>query len=194
MAFDDQAGVSDEALLARFAAGDARAARLLIDRLAPRVLAHAVRLLGDRAEAEDVTQEAMLRLWRIAPDWQDLGARVSTWLYRVVGNLCIDRLRARRPSVEIEAAGPIAADQPGADADLMRAARAHALADGLARLPARQRQAVVLRHIEGCSNGEIAEIMETGIEAVESLIARGRRGLVAILGERRDELGYEDDR
>lgn len=191
MAFDDRAAETDAALLARFASGDARAARLLLDRLAPRVLAHALRLLGDRAEAEDVTQEAMLRLWRIADQWRDEGAQVSTWLYRVAGNLCIDRLRARRPSVEIDEAGPLATGEAGAEDGLMQASRSRALAEGLAALPPRQRQAVVLRHIDGLGNPEIAEVMEIGVEAVESLIARGRRGLAAALGNRREELGYD---
>ena len=76
--------------------GDRLAARALTERLVPRVLGYASRMLGgDRAEAEDVTQEAMLRLWRMAPDWRPGEAQVSTWLYRVVTNLCTDRQRAR---------------------------------------------------------------------------------------------------
>src|SRR5690554_3791624 len=84
---------SDEALLGLYARGDPVAARLLAARHLPVVLGYAARLLGDRAEAEDVSQEAMLRLWRIAPEWRAGEAKVSTWLYRVVTNLCTDRLR-----------------------------------------------------------------------------------------------------
>ena len=62
--------VSDETLLRLYANGDATAARLLTARLSPRVLGYATRLLADRAEAEDITQEAMMRLWRIAPQWR----------------------------------------------------------------------------------------------------------------------------
>jgi RNA polymerase sigma factor (sigma-70 family) len=68
-----------------------------------------------------------------------------------------------------------------------------ALQAALAALPDRQRQAVVLRHIEGLSNPEIAQIMDLGVEAVESLTARGKRALAAQLAGRRDELGYTDD-
>lgn len=85
---------TDDALLARYARGDARAARVLVDRLAPPVLRLATRLLQDAAEAEDVTQEAMLRLWRMAPGWQAGGAQVATWLYRVAANLATEIGRA----------------------------------------------------------------------------------------------------
>ena len=74
---------SDAALLARYAEGDQAAARTLTARHAPRVFALARRMLGEVAEAEDVTQETMLRLWKIAPDWQADRAALSTWLYRV---------------------------------------------------------------------------------------------------------------
>ena len=73
------------------------AARDLTARLTPRLQGQAMRMLQDRAEAEDVAQEAMLRLWRVAPDWRQGEAQVSTWAYRVVSNLCMDRLRKRRP-------------------------------------------------------------------------------------------------
>ena len=86
---------ADAELLQRYANGDAAAARLLTARLVPRLHGHALRVLGDRAEAEDVAQEAMLRLWRQAPKWRRGEAKVTTWLYRVVANLCTDRLRRR---------------------------------------------------------------------------------------------------
>ena len=181
---------ADAALLARYAAGDAAAARRLADRHLPRVLSFARRMLGDAAEAEDVAQEAMLRLWRIAPRWRAGEARISTWLYRVTANLCTDRLRRRRPGAEMP---DLADPAPGALAALMAADRAGALQAALARLPERQRQAVVLRHLEGLGNAEIAEIMDSGIEAVESLIARGRRALAAALVPQRAALGYGDE-
>ena len=181
---------ADAEMLARYAAGDGAAARRLADRHLPRVLSFARRMLGDAAEAEDVAQEAMLRLWRIAPRWRAGEARISTWLYRVTANLCTDRLRRRKPGAEMpEVADPA----PGVLSELMAADRAAALEAALALLPERQRQAVVLRHIEGLGNAEIAEVMDSGIEAVESLIARGRRGLAAALAPRRAELGYGDD-
>jgi hypothetical protein len=85
MPFDQASDAPDEALLVLYANGDPAAARELAARHLPRVMGFAARMLGgDRAEAEDVAQEAMLRLWRIAPDWRQGEAKVSTWLYRVV--------------------------------------------------------------------------------------------------------------
>jgi RNA polymerase sigma-70 factor (ECF subfamily) len=186
-------GASDETLLARYGAGEAAAARVLAERLVPRLLAVATRMLGgDRAEAEDVAQETMLRLWRQAPAWQEGGARVSTWAYRVAANLAVDRLRRRGRAQALDAAD----DPPDGAAPVWQrmaeAERLAALDAALAALPERQRQAVVLRHIEGLSNPEIAEIMEVGVEAVESLTARGKRALAAALAGRREELGYDD--
>ncbi len=181
---------SDEVLLGRFADGDATAARLLTDRLGPRSYSVALRMLGNRAEAEDVTQEAMMRLWKMAPDWVSGQAQISTWLYRVTLNLCVDLRRRKRPDTLENAPEP----EDGAASVVERmqdAARKDALQDALEQLPDRQRQAVVLRHIEELSNPEIAGIMGLSVEAVESLTARGKRALTAILAGRREELGYE---
>jgi RNA polymerase sigma factor (sigma-70 family) len=192
MARDTLAEVSDEALLVLYANGDPAAARALTLRLTPRVLGYATRLLSDRAEAEDVTQEAMLRLWRVAPAWRQGEAQVTTWLYRVVTNLCTDRLRGRVRSRAdaLDDAPEVADGAAGAEAGLIEADRMAALQTALDALPDRQRQAVVLRHIEGLTNPEIAAVMDIGVEAVESLTARGKRSLAAILSGRREELGY----
>ena len=193
MAFDAYSDVSDEALLVLYANGDAGGARMLTVRLVPRILGYAARLLNDRAEAEDVAQEAMLRLWRVAPNWRQGEAKVSTWLYRVTTNLCTDRLRVRqrRKVVALDDAPDMEDGARGAEADLIEAERMAALNAALVALPDRQREAVVLRHIEGFTNPEIADVMDIGIEAVESLIARGKRALTAILLGRQEDLGYE---
>lgn len=185
----------DTALLAGYADGDRYAARELTARHLPRVLGFAARMLDDPAEAEDVAQEVMLRLWRIAPRWQPERARISTWLYRVTANLCIDRLRRRRlrRGVPIADADEPLDTRPGALSGLIAADRATALQAALGRLPQRQRMAVVLRHLEGLANPEIAVVMDSGVEAVESLIARGRRTLTVQLATHRDELGYDDE-
>lgn len=181
---------SDEALLLRYGAGDATAARLLVERLAPRVLRLARRLLQDPAEAEDVTQDAMLRLWKIAPDWQPGGAMPSTWLHRVAVNLATDRLRRRR-GVGLDTIEEPDDPAPSAVDGLIEGDRRRALDEALALLPDRQRAAVVLRHLEGLTNPEIAAHLGIGVEAVESLTARGKRRLAQLLEGRREELGYE---
>lgn len=194
MARDTLAEVSDEALVVLYANGDADAARLLAQRLLPRVLGYAGRLLADRAEAEDIAQEAMLRLWRVAPEWRQGEAKVSTWLYRVVTNLCTDRLRARqrRRTETLDAAAEPEDGAASVVSGMIEADRMAALNAALSGLPDRQREAVVLRHIEGLTNPEIAEIMQIGVEAVESLTARGKRALTAALSGQREALGYEE--
>lgn len=183
--------VSDEALLVLYANGDRAAARALTLRLTPRILGFAARMLTDRTEAEDVTQEALLRLWRVAPEWRQGEAKVTTWLYRVTSNLCTDRLRRRR-GIALDDAPEVEDDTPSAEQDLMEGERMAALDAALARLPDRQRQAVLLRHIEELTNPDIARIMDIGVEAVESLTARGKRALAALLSGQRDLIGYEE--
>ncbi len=157
----------------------------------PRLLALARRMLGNEAEAEEVAQEAMLRLWKTAPQWRAGEARVSTWLYRVAANLCTDRLRRSGRSVADPDLDPID-DGPGQEARLMARDRADALQAALATLPDRQRLAVVLRHLEDRANPEIAEIMDLSVDAVESLIARGKRALKAALAPKASALGLKD--
>ncbi len=191
MPLDALNDVPDEALLIAYGNGDQLAARALTLRLTPRVFGFANRMLRDRAEAEDVAQEAMMRLWKIAPDWRQGEAKVTTWLYRVTSNLCTDRLRKKR-GVPLDEAPEPQDPTPGVHAAMEQKQRVAALDKALGALPERQRQAVVLRHIEGMSNPEIAEVMEIGVEAVESLTARGKRKLAGLLAGQKEELGFED--
>ena len=178
----------DAALMAAFATGDQSAARALTERHAGRALSVATRMLGETMEAQDVTQEAMLRLFRVAPNWDGTRAQVSTWLYRVVSNLCIDRLRAR-PTEPLDSVAEPQDDAMSAAGLLQQADRAQALHAAIAKLPERQRLAVTLRHIEDLANPEVADVMEISVDAVESLLARGGRALRATLSDRKENLG-----
>jgi len=193
MPLDTEQEISDEALLTLYANGDASAARSLTLRLTPRVLGQAYRMLGNRAEAEDVAQEALMRLWKIAPDWRSGEAKVTTWLYRVTANLCTDRLRKSGRGVDLDAIEEPSSGAPSVAQTLQDGARVDALRGALADLPDRQAQAVSLRHLEELGNPEIATIMDTNVRTVESLIARGKRALIAKLSGRKSELGYEDE-
>lgn len=194
MPFDDNRRAEDAALMAAYAAGDRAAAREIVAAYGPRCHRLALRQLGPGQEAEDVAQEAMLRLWRIAPEWQAGTAQISTWLYRVVSNLCTDRLR-QRPRVPVawpEGFDPADPASGAAETGMQDAARAAALRAALAALPARQRIAIALRDLDERSNPEIAEVLEISVEAVESLLSRGRRALKAALFDAAGELGYKD--
>ncbi len=139
MAFDEIRSLSDETLLVLYGNGDGAAARALVERLGPLAFRLAVRMLGDRAEAEDLAQEALLRLWKIAPDWRTGEAKVSTWLYRVVTNLATDRLRRRR-GVGLDEAPELPDGAASALEGMIETDRAQALELALAQLPVRQRQ------------------------------------------------------
>jgi len=176
---------SDEALMARVAKGDQAAFRLLARRHLPAMAGLARRILGNAAEAEDVAQEAMVRVWTHAPRWQPLAA-FRTWLTRVVVNLCLDRKR-RAPMLELEAAGEVADPTPGAGEQAEADERDRFLAEAIERLPARQRTAIVLTYREGMSNAQVADSLGTSVSAVETLLVRGKQNLRRALGGVIDE-------
>lgn len=180
---------ADHALMAAFADGDRRAAQQLTEQLMPKIYAHAYYRLGNTSDAEDVTQEAFLKLWKVAPNWKQDKAQVSTWLYRVVSNLCKDRYR--RTTLE----GTASTEKPTDEATsptygLEEQYRQKALYAAMSALPEGQRLAVQLRHIDELTNPQIAEIMGVSVEAIESLVARGKRKLTKILQSHKSELGY----
>jgi RNA polymerase sigma-70 factor (ECF subfamily) len=175
----------DEALMAIVAEGDQTAFATLARSESPRLLRF-TRSLVVPAEAEEVVQETMLRLWQQAETWQPNG-RVSTWLHQVAYRLCIDRIRRRRPSVGIEEVQDDLEDpDPAPDQRLIRVAEAEAVRTAIAALPERQRVAILLCHFQELSQAEASAVMEIGEEAYESLLARGRRRLRALLADNSD--------
>lgn len=186
----ESGGDSDAALMRRVADGDSAACRTVVTRYLPQVLTLARRMLNDAAEAEDVAQEAMLRLWQMAARWRE-DAPVGAWLYRVVHNLAIDRIRRRRPTVDVDAAFDLADPAPTPAEHLAEGERKAAVERAVAALPERQRTAITLVHTLEMGNIEAAAAMAISVEALESLLSRGRRALRAALMDLEDEVAGE---
>jgi len=170
----------DAELVARVARGDRAAAQTLMHRHLPKMLGLARRMLGDSVEAEDAVQDAFMRLWTHAERWRPGQAKFETWLYRVTLNKCFDRLR-RRPVSPLDAAMEVQDPAPSPDSELERAALSRQIEGALRALPDRQRAAIQLCHYQECGNIEAAEILGISVEALESLLSRGRRTLRARL-------------
>jgi RNA polymerase sigma-70 factor (ECF subfamily) len=172
---------SDEALMARVAAGDRMAFRVLAERHLGSVIALAAHILGNRSDAEDVAQDAMLRVWVNAPRWKPV-ARFRTWLTRIVVNLCLDR--RRRPTwAPLAAAGDPADPAPDAQAHLQAANIERRLAAAINQLPERQRAAITLTYSEGLSNAETADILDTSVSALETLLSRAKATLRRVFAD-----------
>lgn len=170
---------SDEDLMARVAEADQVALRALMSRYARRGLALAERIVGGNVEADDVCQEAFIKVWRHAGRFDPARARFSTWFFRIVVNLAIDRTRRSARQRPLEATDEIPADVKDAMALMAEADQEKTLAAAMAQLSDRQRAAIALFHIEGMSGRDAAASMEMSEKAFESLLMRARANLKA---------------
>jgi len=188
---------TDDALMARAGRGDKAAFAVLVRRHLARATAIAQRIVGNRSDAEEVVQEAFLRCWQKAPDWQPVEAaaagdgraeraQFATWLYRVLTNLCLDRKRRPQP-VELEAADEIPDSGDDGFARTARGEQSQRVAEAMARLPERQRAALALCYYEDLGNIEAAKALDISVGALESLLVRGRRALRDSLGDLANE-------
>ena len=180
--------LNDAELMPRVAEGEPEEFRALAARHINRLLALATRLLGDPSEAEDVVQECFLQVWRHAGRWKS-NAAVGTWMHRIAYNLCIDRIRARRPTVPIDPLDPPSNERP-VDQRIQDTDIARRVGLALTALPERQRGAIVLVHYQKMAARDAAMIMGISVDALESLLSRGRRSLrVALAPEAADLIG-----
>jgi RNA polymerase sigma-70 factor (ECF subfamily) len=180
-------GVDDAALLTGVAKGEAKAFGELVQRHLSAVLATARRIVRDEAEAEDIAQEAFLKLWNNAAVLQSGDYGLRPWLSRVASNLAIDWLR-RSKRFDVTDELPEQADPPLQLRQLETAEVTGRVETALASLPARQRVAVSLFHFDELSQRDVAALMELSEDALESLLARGRRRLRELLKDDWQEL------
>jgi RNA polymerase sigma-70 factor (ECF subfamily) len=177
---DGPTAPDDRALLAAHVAGDPDAFAELMRRHRDRLWAVALRTLGDREEAADALQDAMISVLRSSDRFRGDSA-VTTWLHRIVVNACLDRLRRRqaRPTVTLPDSLPVPA--PAVDSDTALDVRA-----ALTRLPEEQRIALILVDVEGYPVSEVAAILQVPEGTVKSRCARGRARLATLLGHLRN--------
>jgi RNA polymerase sigma-70 factor, ECF subfamily len=175
-------------LVRRLKAGDRAAFTSLVDRYLMRVFRFCYSILKDRSLAEDAAQEAFLRLWQNAQKLDESG-QVQGWILRIAHNICIDEIRRRKPEYGVEETSsflpPVAATQ---DVALQDGYVAQTLQQALFKLPDRQRTALVLVYYNDVSNIEAADIMNVSVDALESLLARGKRGLHVLLSSDKQDL------
>jgi RNA polymerase sigma-70 factor (ECF subfamily) len=178
--------LNDDDLMQLAGEGDRDAFGRLVERHVDRCVAIAQRSLGGKlSDAEDVAQDAMMRLWRHAPRWQTGRAKVSTWLYRVVVNLCIDHGRKNK-RYGGEVPEDTVDETPSAYDALAAQGVSKAVRDAIQELPERQRTVLALCFYEGMSNADAAEVMELSVGAVEQLLVRARRSLRVSLADLRE--------
>ena len=166
--------------LQAISAGDPETFRLVVARHLPHLLATARRILRDDAEAEDVAQEALVRLWRSSKTLELGPGGLKPWLRRVVSNLCIDRIRAGR-RVSVVADVPERIEPASQLRSIDERELASRVDEAIKTLPERQRMALTFFHYEGLSQIEVGAMLGISDEAVESLLARARRAMKAAL-------------
>ncbi len=165
----------DQELMAAIARQDGAAFTSLVERHLAWALRFVERMVGGRADAQDLVQTAFMRVWQGAARWAP-DAKFSTWFYRVLYNLCMDHFRAR--GAPAEALGEDTADDgPTAEERMAAAQRAERVRAALAALPERQRAAIVLCYYEERSQAEAAALLGVSEGALESLLSRGRAAL-----------------
>lgn len=169
--------MNDLDLLEAVGQGDRQAFATLMERHGRYALALALRMLNNAHDAEDVAQEAFVRVWTHAARWNPQGgAQFTTWLYRVVVNLCLDRRRVSSPLPLDGVAEPEDPARNGLDT-LTDGQAAKLVAEAMAELPDRQRVAMALCYFDDIGCQQAADIMEISVSAMESLLVRGRRSL-----------------
>lgn len=169
---------SDESLMRLIQQGNHQAFAMLVRRHTQRFFASAYRLCGNATQAEDMVQEAFLKIWQKPSLWKnDKGAKFTTWFYRILINMNIDALRKSRRHVGDGPLEYMADKAPSPEAAFAMNEEQAQLEAALLSLPERQRTALNLCFYDGLTNAEAADIMGVKIKALESLLMRAKAGL-----------------
>lgn len=171
----------EAALVIQVQAGDDAAFHLLLKQNLPMIHQYASRMLGNPAEAADVSQEVFIRFWQKSKSFDPTRAKLSTWLHQIAHNLCMDyfRKQARLTGLE-DRQEPTSAML---ESDLDQEQRTQQMRTLISQLPERQRSALILCHFQGLSNKQAAKILDITAEALESLLSRARRTLKSTFKE-----------
>ena len=180
--------LTDDALLAAIGAGDQQAASVFIRRHGAYVMHICRTKLQNEAEAEEAAQDIFASVWRNAGKWEPGGAKVTTWLYRIAGNRCIDILRRRRPTTDIDAIAEPMDENADIEAGQMAADRHRLISKALDCLSHDQKRAIELVYFGEMKQNEAAEIMGIKLAALESVLRRARTKLHEELAGMRDAL------
>jgi RNA polymerase sigma-70 factor (ECF subfamily) len=169
---------TDESLMVRIQSGDHRAFSVLVHRYTHMFFAAAYRMTADREETEDIVQEAFLKIWKNPQSWNaDKGVKFTTWFYKVVVNLSIDKIRRKGRFSAAEFLDQWPDQRSGQQGEMEKKQRQANLEEAIDRLPVKQKTALNLCFYEDLSNREAAEIMGIGIKALESLLMRAKAGI-----------------
>ena len=167
----------DQELLALIQDGSHQAFAELVQRHTERFYRLAYRYAQNRETAEDLVQDAFVRLWENPASWRpDRNSKFTTWFYRIVVNLCLDWQKKKRP-IPLDENMPLADEGESADEAMIRSQEQRLLEKEIAALPERQRTALNLCFDEGLSNQEAAEAMGVNLKALQSLIMRAKTTL-----------------
>ncbi len=182
MVIDDGAVIDDATLVVRAREGDLAAFEGLVNRYQRRIYHLALRMTRNSGDAEDVVQEAFLTAWRRLPEIQREAA-FSGWLYSTATNLCLNLLRKRRPTAELDDENPPSVTGPTQDPQraAQTTAQLEALSEALGRLTEEQRAVWLLREAHGRSYDEIARIIDTSPQAVRGRLSRARVQLAELM-------------
>jgi len=175
--------LSDEKLIALTAEGEDNAFRIIVDRYRDRIMNTAYKFTNEYDLAQDLSQEIFLKVWKHADTFRHDSA-LSTWIFRIAYNTAINfkNKNSKHNNADIDLINPkfIAQDETAKRTNKRRIEK---LKEEIADLPERQRMALILKHFEGYSYSEIAEIMKTTQKAVENLLYRARETLRKSRGE-----------